>query len=141
MRKYLLIAAGGFIGASARYLIKSAWLPVAFGDFPLDTLFINLTGCFLLSFIMAAAFEIRALGPNIRLGITTGLIGAFTTFSTVSRETAELISVGIFGCSVIYLTVSAALGFAFTFFGVIAARSTGRFFAERKQRKLEREVM
>lgn len=129
MRKCLLIATGGFIGTSARYLIKDAWLQGDYGNFPLDTLIINLTGIFLLSFIMAAAFEVRTLAPNIRLGITTGLLGAFTTFSTISRETAEMISAGIFGYAAMYLTITAVLGFAFAFLGVIAARRAVRCIA------------
>lgn len=90
MRKTIFIAVGGSAGAILRYLTGGMLSGNAV--FPFGTLAVNLIGCFLLSLLLTEAFELLEMNVDLRLGIATGFLGAFTTFSTVCRETAGMIS-------------------------------------------------
>lgn len=82
MRKYLYIGIGGFLGAILRFTVRNVQLADYKGNIPLNTLFVNISGCFFLAFLLAAAFSFLELDADIRLGLSTGLLGAYTTFST-----------------------------------------------------------
>jgi len=86
MRKYFYIAAGGMVGAILRFAIKDLSYNTAPGKIPWSTLFINITGTFLLALILTAVAEGFRLDADIRLGIGTGFLGAYTTFSTFMYE-------------------------------------------------------
>ncbi len=120
MRKYIFIGLGSFLGAILRYLIKS--LPLGEGAFPLSTLIINVIGAFALAFILSAALEIWDLSPDIRSGVTIGLLGAFTTFSTLCKETVGLISHQAFFFAGLYIVGSVLLGLGAAYLGVMLAR-------------------
>jgi CrcB protein len=122
MRKFVFIGIGGAAGAILRHLIAEVPIRNYMQNIPLGTLIINITGCFVLAFILTASIEIFKFGPNLRLGIATGFVGAYTTFSTVCRQTADLFAGGYYYSAVDYIVVSAALGFSATYFGVILAR-------------------
>lgn len=123
MKKVLFIAAGGCIGAILRYVIGEAYSARFLTSIPFNTLFINLAGCFLLALILTETFELLELNTDLRLGITTGLLGAFTTFSTFCKETVNLIYSGHFLIAALYFLLSAALGFAAAYAGFIVSRS------------------
>lgn len=126
MQKYIYIGCGSFIGAVLRYLIKGIQIYNYHENVPLNTLFINVIGAFVMAFILTAAFEVwPTFNPDIRLGTTTGLLGAFTTFSTLCKETVALIQNGDYFSAVSYVTVSTMLGFGFAYFGIVAARKIG----------------
>lgn len=92
--RILIVGAGGFIGASLRYLISSLIVKV-FGDsFPYGTLFVNILGGLLIGFIMEASTDLWTISPNLKVFLTTGLLGGLTTFSTFSYETINMISNG-----------------------------------------------
>lgn len=80
---YLLIAAGGFVGACSRYAV-SGMLPGMPG-----ILAINVIGCYLLGFLMYESIYVGAFSPQTRLVYGVGFIGAFTTFSTFSFLTFQ----------------------------------------------------
>jgi CrcB protein len=91
MLKLLIIGAGGFIGAIARYGI-SGFVQVRWGGaFPLGTLVVNVAGCFLLGVIMSTVKDHPVLSPNAQTFLTIGILGAFTTFSTFGYETSMLL--------------------------------------------------
>jgi CrcB protein len=94
MLNYLLVFVGGGLGASARYWL-SGWIPGKIeSDLPVGTLAVNILGCLLIGLIMSA-FEDRFLAqPSIRVFLTIGILGGFTTFSTFSFETVALIRDG-----------------------------------------------
>jgi len=119
LRKYLFIGAGGAIGAVFRYVIKE--IPICPEIMPLNTLIVNVAGCFVLAVVLTVSIEILEFGPNLRLGIATGLIGAFTTFSTLCKETAELFYRGYAFSAIFNVVISAILGFAATYFGIAVA--------------------
>ena len=86
MRNLVMVALGGSAGAVLRYLI-SDWMRNRWSTaFPLGTLTVNVLGCLLMG-ILAHSSQASALSPATKLMITTGLLGALTTFSTFSVET------------------------------------------------------
>lgn len=125
LRKYITIGFGAFAGAMLRYLIEQIRLQGYHENVPLNTFFINITGAFLLAFIMTIALEVWKMDADIRMGITTGFIGAYTTFSTLCKETVALLRNGDYFSAISYMTVSAMLGFAAAYFGVVLARKIG----------------
>lgn len=85
------VGIGGFLGAVCRYLshlgiVKTGILPF----FPLSTLLVNLTGCFLIGFLVYLAEARNIFSHEMRLFIFVGLLGGFTTFSTFGGETLNL---------------------------------------------------
>lgn len=85
----LAIAAGGVVGAEARYGLGEA-IPHTAGSFPWSTLFVNAIGCLLIGLLMASLAEVR---PHrlVRPFLGTGLLGGFTTYSTFAVDTEALI--------------------------------------------------
>lgn len=95
----LLVAIGfaGALGALARYgvsLVALRWLGE---EFPYGTLFVNLSGCFLLGVIAELTMEDAGLAPETRAIVGTGFVGAFTTFSTFGVETYRAMQAGSWG--------------------------------------------
>ncbi len=123
MRLLFMIGAGGFIGTVARYLFQqgiSKLLPVLF---PFGTLLVNLTGCFLIGLIYALSERWNILTPEWRLFLTTGICGGFTTFSTFSYETYNLIREEQYVYVSLYIGISVLVGLALTFLGILLIRS------------------
>ncbi|BCV20442.1 fluoride efflux transporter CrcB [Moorella sp. Hama-1] len=119
---YLYLALGGFSGAVGRYFL-SGWLNRLWpGTFPLATWIINLGGCLAMGFILTYTLERLVMGPELRLGLTTGMIGAFTTFSTFSVETIHLLQAGETLLALLYLFTSLAGGLTTMQIGIFLAR-------------------
>ncbi|MCB2307962.1 fluoride efflux transporter CrcB [Clostridium estertheticum] len=131
MKKYTFIAIGGMLGAVLRYVIKSIHIYHYKEVIPINTLLINISGTFLLSLILTIAFEIYEMNSDIRLGIATGFLGAFTTFSTLCKETVNLMKQGYYYSSISYIGFSAMFGLAAAYFGVIVAREVVPIFITR----------
>lgn len=117
MRKWIGIGLGGAAGAALRYLIRGVVFVTGTGGFPLNTLLINVAGSFALSLLLTAAGGIFALKPDLRLALTTGFLGAFTTFSTVCREIALLLSAGSYGTASLYALSTVLLGLLAAYLG------------------------
>lgn len=118
MRKYIMIAIGGFLGAILRVLIKN--IPYsALSDFSWLTLLINVIGSFLLAFVFTAAVRYKRFDSDIKLGITTGFLGAFTTFSTLCKETVYLMSSDHYSTAALYIILSVILGLTAAYVGGI----------------------
>ena len=89
MNRLFWICLGGAAGTGARYLL-SGWLLAALGTaFPYGTLAANLIGSFLLGAIMHVALTTNWIAPALRLALTTGIMGGFTTYSTFNYETLQ----------------------------------------------------
>jgi len=90
-----LIGLGGFCGAILRYLV-SGWVQSASGriDFPYGTLAVNVLGCLAIGLLSQLATARGLFGPDTRALMFIGVLGAFTTFSTFSNETLNLIIEG-----------------------------------------------
>ena len=120
MLNFLVVALGGGIGASLRYLIGLIPLKEPF-TFPAKTLFINFLGCFVIGLIAAIAAKTTSLSPKTVLFIKTGLCGGFTTFSTFALETETLIKSGHIGIAILYAALSVVVGVGLAFAGQLVA--------------------
>ncbi|PSM50404.1 fluoride efflux transporter CrcB [Chroococcidiopsis sp. CCALA 051] len=92
IRAPVAIGLGAVAGALSRYYI-GAWFVQIFGTaMPYGTLFINISGCFLMGFFATLSLErIITIHPDVRLLVTTGFLGSYTTFSTYELDTARLL--------------------------------------------------
>ena len=88
------IAVGSALGGVGRYLLGGLVQRLAAGTFPAGTLFVNISGSFLLGLILRYAVETPALTPELRALLTVGLCGGYTTFSTFSYQTGALVEDG-----------------------------------------------
>jgi len=118
LQKVIYVGLGGFIGASLRYLISKQASTCFNLNIPLGTLIVNVLGGFLIGLIMEFSLSTDLVSPNLRLFLTTGIMGGLTTFSTFSYETIGLISDGsyLFGIINICLNLFLSLG------GVVIAK-------------------
>ena len=122
MRTALAIAIAGALGALARWGIGT-WFGQRFPSFPWGTLVINVSGSFLLGVLFAALIERSAGTPTMRVALTTGLMGAYTTFSTFSLETFRLFEDGATGAAIANIGLSLALGLVAVWLGVGLGRA------------------
>lgn len=94
MAQMLAIAAGGAVGAVMRWLLAGSIQRLAGGAFPWGTFAVNALGSFLIGFLFVYLVERSSAGELLRLGVTVGLLGALTTFSTFSLESLRLLQSG-----------------------------------------------
>ncbi len=94
MREWLAIAAGGAVGASLRWWMAGAVQRWTGGAFPWGTFAVNALGSFALGFLFVWLVERSSAGEIVRLFLTVGMLGAFTTFSTYSLESVRLVQSG-----------------------------------------------
>ncbi|HIH88048.1 TPA: fluoride efflux transporter CrcB [Candidatus Bathyarchaeota archaeon] len=88
-----LIGAGGLVGAISRYLL-SGWVQGNYSGFPYGTLAVNFTGSLLLSVIMYLSEYSTGMPSNVRILLTVGFLGAYTTMSTFGFESFRLLEQG-----------------------------------------------
>jgi CrcB protein len=120
----LLVAIGAAIGGVARYLI-GGWLASLLGaDFPWGTAFVNITGAFAIGVVLVLV-QGGALPAGARPFVAVGILGGYTTFSTYSYETLELITDSNYGVAVINVFVQLVLGFIGVYLGVVLGRLIG----------------
>ncbi|PMP76574.1 MAG: fluoride efflux transporter CrcB [Roseiflexus castenholzii] len=118
----IAIAVGAAIGANLRYSL-SLWAAQRWGaSFPYGTLIVNVIGSFLIGLVLVLATTRLNLSDLARLLIVTGLLGGFTTFSSLSFETYSLIVSGSWRTAGIYLASRFGLGMAGVFLGAGVAR-------------------
>jgi fluoride exporter len=118
----MVIGVGGFVGAVTRYLL-AIWIGQKWGrTFPLGTFVINVTGSFLIGFIMALLMERFAAPPFWRLLLVVGFLGAYTTFSTFEYETGGLLRNGEVMLAALNVTLSVLAGFAALKLGELLAK-------------------
>ena len=111
---YLAIFLGGAIGGGLRYLVS---LMITNDAFPFSTLTVNVIGALLMGIFSTYFISYFKAHPNIKKLITTGFLGALTTYSSLSLETVELLERGHIFLAGTYLLVSLLLGFIFIAIG------------------------
>ena len=114
------IALGGAAGAGFRHLLNR-WIGQPDG-LPLGILIVNLSGTLVLGLVATLFLERIGVSDNLRLAITVGLLGGFTTFSTVWLDTLHLLNGGRWAWALTNLVVSAAGGLAAAWLGQQLAR-------------------
>lgn len=123
MHAYLAIAIGGTLGCWARYAMTNLVQAIYGRDFPYATLSINVLGSFLMGFLFIETLERLTISPQFRIGILTGFIGGFTTFSTFMMETLLLAEQGEAAKSALYVGLSLVFGLLAAFGGAYIARN------------------
>ena len=121
VRVPIAISLGAIAGALCRYYL-TIWSVQRFGiSFPYGVFLINLSGCFLMGFL-ATLFVDQPTSPEVRLMLTTGFLGAYTTFSTYGLDTLNLIRTQNFSAASFYWLGSAVLGVVLVQLGAMLAR-------------------
>jgi len=118
---YLLIALGGAAGSLLRYLVGGAVQRMSASGFPVGTMVVNVSGCFIIG-VLVRQFLNMQLSPELRALLIVGFCGGFTTFSTFSAETLGLIEGGEYGRAAGYVVLSVTLCLAATLAGMTTMR-------------------
>lgn len=121
MKVFWSVAIGAALGGVSRFYLASFIQQRAGADFPAGTLVINITGSFLLGFIMRLALQSDFISIEARALLTTGFCGGYTTFSTFSYETAQLLEDREFGRAGVYVVTSVVIALLGTFAGFAVA--------------------
>ncbi len=116
------IAAGGAFGAVSRYGASLGIYTLLGRNFPYGTLFVNVTGSFLMGILSILLVERFNLGPEWRAAILVGFLGSFTTFSTFSIETLNLLEQGDVSRALLNMLVSLVLCLVAVLLGVSLGR-------------------
>jgi CrcB protein len=123
MSRFLLISLGAILGANARYLV-GLWAAQRLGeDFPYGTAIVNITGSFILSFLVAWGGQRGGLSPELRLLIAVGFVASYTTFSSFTVESLlQIESAGMIN-ALLNILVNNVVGFAAAWIGMVLAKS------------------
>ncbi len=127
MTRLFIIGLGGFLGAISRYLVAGWAQDISRSThFPYGTLAVNILGSFLLGFLVRYAFVHHVFSPETRLLIFVGFLGAFTTFSTFSNESFNLMADGATGPALMNIASNVLLGLGAVWLGQSLALILGR---------------
>ena len=127
--KLLSIATGGAVGAMMRFSVTYLQKKHFPSPFPWATLFANLLGAFLIG-LFWGFFEKSNASENIKSFVLVGLIGSFTTFSTLSLETIKLFQTGNIRMGLVYISVSNILGLLLVVAGLFVSRQINLFLSK-----------
>jgi fluoride exporter len=122
LQKLILAGLGGFIGSACRYWFSLVAYRFFGQDFPYGTLIVNVIGSLLIGLLMALFEERFVISPNLRIFLTIGILGGFTTFSTFSYETVELLREGSYLTSIINILSTLFICLTATWFGSIIGK-------------------
>jgi CrcB protein len=112
------VAGGGIVGAVARYLVYVAVGQLLGADFPYATLIVNVLGSFVMGVLVETMALVWTASTEMRLFLTTGMLGAFTTFSTFSLDFAVLYERRDFALCALYAIASFLLSVSALFAGL-----------------------
>ncbi|MEG1546257.1 MAG: fluoride efflux transporter CrcB [Bacteroides sp.] len=116
MRTLIYVFLGGGTGSVLRYVCQQVIGQGFVGSFPLGTFFVNIVGSFLIGifYTLSARFN---LSVEMRMLLTVGLCGGFTTFSTFSSDSLNLLKGELYGVFTLYALLSVVIGISFAFAG------------------------
>ena len=122
MKIYLIVFFGGGIGAAARYWLSGCVYRFLDPVFPYGNLVVNVTGSFLIGILMALFEERFVVDPMIKVFLTIGVLGGFTTFSSFSYETVALLRSGELLFAGLNIILSVSLCLAGTYAGMLLGK-------------------
>ncbi len=116
------VVAGAGIGGGLRYVLSWWTVERWGGSLPWGTFIVNISGAFLLGIVMAISAERALIPPVWRLFLGVGILGGYTTFSTLSYESIVLMQRGLYLQGALNMFGSAAVGLAAVFAGIMVGR-------------------
>ncbi len=123
MTELLSLAIAGAAGTVSRYVV-SGWAYRLLGErFAFGTLAVNVVGCFLLALVMQVALVSDAVPRSLRLALTVGFLGAFTTFSTFGYETLRYLEDGAWLLATANVAANLIVGLSACWAGLLAANA------------------
>jgi len=123
---FLLVCLGGAIGTGARYQLAS-WVARIYGaGFPRGTVLINVTGSFLIALVMDLSLRTGAIPEDVRLFLTTGMMGGYTTYSSFNYETLRLVEGGTLALATLNVALTVVGCLVSGVLGLLAARGLAR---------------
>jgi CrcB protein len=123
--KIALIMVAGGVGTLSRYLLQGAAQRLAPASFPYGTLAVNLIGCFAFGIVWSLAEERFAIGPQARIVLLVGFMGAFTTYSTFAFESLQELRDAELLMAAANVAAHVVLGIALVYCGMVTARAIG----------------
>lgn len=134
VRTVIAISLGAVMGAIGRYSLGIWLTQVLRSGFPYSTMIINITGCFVMGFFATfSLLRVITIHPDIRLMVTTGFIGSYTTFSSYELDAVKLLNRSL-ESDLLYWGGTAWLGLISLQLGIVLAE---RFRPKEIQDKLE----
>jgi fluoride exporter len=127
MLRFFIIALGGAIGTLLRYIISGLDYKFSSGVFPVSTLIVNLSGSLIIG-ILWGSFERIVISPQVRMFLFIGILGGFTTFSTFSLESFNLLRDGEFKIALSNILITNILGIALVYAGFSCSRYLSNLF-------------
>ena len=124
MTRTLLVAIGGLVGSVGRYWLGGFVQLASGGEFPLGTLTVNVVGSFIVGLVMALSLERGMVAANVRILLTVGFCGGFTTMSTFSYETVALLRDGELALALSNVAATLVSCFAAAWLGQTVGRVT-----------------
>ena len=122
---YLIVFLGAGVGGALRHGVNVGAAKLFGFEFPYGTLIVNIAGSFAMG-LLAGYFAFRpGIDQHMRLFLTTGVLGGFTTFSAFSLDAALLVERHSYGLAVGYMVGSVAASVSALFFGLAVFRSAG----------------
>lgn len=120
LRESIAILMGGGIGSLCRFAL-SFWVQERTQAvyFPWGILTVNVLGCLAIGLLYGPFVTRFNLGPTVRAGVFIGLLGGFTTFSSFSLDTIQLLNSGAYGVATLYVLSSVVMSLAATAFGLM----------------------
>ncbi|HUI05096.1 MAG TPA: fluoride efflux transporter CrcB [Acidimicrobiales bacterium] len=117
------VGVAGFCGAVSRYWLDGVVSRATGGSFPWGTWVVNVTGCFVVGLLTTLLTERLMPHPTVRIAVTVGFVGAYTTFSTFAYESVRLGQAGALGIATVNVVSSVAVGFLATWAGITLGRA------------------
>jgi fluoride exporter len=130
------IAAGGVLGAEARYGM-SVLIPHQPGQWPWGTWLVNISGCFLIGILMVAITELTSPHRLVRPFLGVGVLGGYTTFSTAMVDVQQQALAGHAAAALAYLVTTVTAAVVAAFAGVTVTRAAAALWRTRRARREE----
>lgn len=119
--RFTVVVVGGALGTLARYLLQG-WILDRTGPSIAALFVVNVTGAFAIGLVLTLAQERNLIGADVRLFLTTGFLGGYTTFSSWMYESIQLMQAGSVGRAALNVVGSAVVGLVAVYLGIVVAR-------------------